>query len=219
MSHHSSHSSPGKEPTDPGYGTEPLDGDENPSGNQDQNRAEGPISSAGSEDPQSRIGALEAEKVELNDKFLRKAAEFENYRKRMIKEKEEARLYANTELLVDLVSLLDDFDRAISSSEAGQDFKVLHDGISMIHKAFLGKLESRYGLKRFDSQGQEFDPTRHEAVMAEQRADIDHATVIDDFMKGYCLHDRVIRPAKVRVAMPLQQSQADTSAGEAGSGT
>jgi molecular chaperone GrpE len=160
---------------------------------------------SGCVDLQAKVELLEAEKAELNDKFLRKAAEFENYRKRMIKEKEDTRIYANTELLVDLVSLLDDFDRAIQSSEAGQDFKVLHDGISMIQKAFLGKLEGRYGLKRYDSSGEAFDPARHEAVMAEQRADIDQAIVIEDFMKGYCLHDRIIRPAKVKVATPLKQ--------------
>lgn len=159
----------------------------------------------GGADLQARIDSLEAEKSELNDRYLRKAAEFENYRKRMIKEKEETRVYANTELLVDLVSLIDDFDRAIQSSEAGQDFKVLHDGISMIQKAFLAKLEGRYGLKRYDSAGEAFDPARHEAVMAEQRPDIDQAIVIEDFMKGYCLHERIIRPAKVKVAMPAKQ--------------
>jgi molecular chaperone GrpE len=153
----------------------------------------------------AKLDSLEAEKAELNDRYLRKAAEFENYRKRMIKEKEDTRIYANTELLVDLVSLIDDFDRAIQSSEAGQDFKVLHDGISMIQKSFLTKLEGRYGLKRYDSAGEAFDPARHEAVMAEQRADIDQAVVIEDFMKGYCLHDRIIRPAKVKVAMPAKQ--------------
>jgi molecular chaperone GrpE len=157
-------------------------------------------------DAQAKIGVLEAEKADLNDKYLRKAAEFENYRKRMIKEKEDTRIYANTEILVDLVSLLDDFDRAIQSSEAGKDFKVLHDGISMIQKAFLAKLESRYGLKRYESVGEAFDPARHEAIMAEQRADIDQDMVIEDFMKGYCLHDRIIRPAKVKVATPAPQS-------------
>jgi molecular chaperone GrpE len=197
---------------------EPQEGEDRPDQTSTENQSEDSKQEPGSsgseapaepkpaEDYPAKISALEAEKAELNDKFLRKAAEFENYRKRMIKEKEDTRIYANTELLVDLVSLLDDFDRAIQSSEAGKDFKTLHDGISMIQKAFLAKLEGRYGLTRYDSQGQEFDPSRHEAVMAEQRDDIDHATVIDDFMKGYCLHDRVIRPAKVRVAMPSAQS-------------
>jgi molecular chaperone GrpE len=159
-----------------------------------------------SQDPQSRISELESQVADLNDRFLRKAADFENLRKRSIKEKEEARLYATTELLVDLVSLLDDFDRAIQSSEAGKDWKNLHDGVSMIQKAFLGKLDSRYGLKRYDSTGEPFDPSRHEALMAEQREGLEAPFVIEDFMKGYILHDRIIRPAKVKVAMPAQSA-------------
>jgi molecular chaperone GrpE len=157
-------------------------------------------------DPQTQISELEGQIADLNDKFLRKAADFENLRKRTIKEKEEARLYATTELLVDLVSLLDDFDRAIQSSETGKDWKSLHDGVSMIQKAFLGKLEGRYGLKRYDSAGEPFDPARHEALMAEQREGLEAPVVIEDFMKGYILHDRIIRPAKVKVAMPAQSA-------------
>ncbi len=161
----------------------------------------------------AELASAKAENADLNDRFLRKVADLENYRKRMAREMEDVRLYANTEILLDLVSLLDDFDRAIQSSEAGKEWKGLHDGVQMIQKAFLGKLESRYGLKRFDSAGEPFDPTRHEALMAEKRADIEAPLVIEDFMKGYCLHERVIRPAKVKVAMP-----AADGAGEAGAG-
>jgi molecular chaperone GrpE (heat shock protein) len=92
-------------------------------------------------DLSARIASLEAELADLNDRHLRKVADLENYRKRMAREMEDIRLYANTEILLDLVSLLDDFDRAIQSSETGKDWKSLHDGVIMIQRAFLSKLE------------------------------------------------------------------------------
>ncbi len=163
----------------------------------------------------AELASAKAENADLNDRFLRKVADLENYRKRMAREMEDVRLYANTEILLDLVSLLDDFDRAIQSSEAGKEWKGLHDGVQMIQKAFLGKLESRYGLKRFDSVGEPFDPTRHEALMAEKRSDVESPVVLEDFMKGYCLHERVIRPAKVKVAMPAAGGSGEAEAGAA----
>jgi molecular chaperone GrpE len=159
-------------------------------------------------DPGARIASLEAELAELSDRHLRKVADLENYRKRMAREMEDLRLYANTEILLDLVSLLDDFDRAIQSSETGKDWKSLHDGVIMIQRAFLTKLEGRYGLKRFDSAGEAFDPGRHEALMAEKRDDVEFPVVAEDFLKGYVLHGRVIRPAKVKVAMPADEPPA-----------
>jgi molecular chaperone GrpE len=156
-------------------------------------------------DSSARIVSLEAELADLGDRHLRKVADLENYRKRMAREMEELRLYANTEILLDLVSLLDDFDRAIQSSETGKDWKGLHDGVLMIQKAFLSKLEGRYGLKRFDSAGEAFDPGRHEALMAEKRDGVESPVVAEDFLKGYELHGRVIRPAKVKVAMPADE--------------
>ncbi len=165
-------------------------------------------------DPAGLLKKLEAERAEFEDKYLRKVADYENFRKRMFKEKEDARLYATTELLVDLVSLLDDFDRAIASSEAGTDWKSLHDGVQMIQKAFLAKLEGRYGLKRYDPSGEEFDPERHEAMMMEKRDGLESSVVAECFMKGYALHDRIIRPAKVKVAMPADGGGAPSTEGE-----
>jgi molecular chaperone GrpE len=159
-------------------------------------------------DLSARIASLEAELADLNDRHLRKVADLENYRKRMAREMEDIRLYANTEILLDLVSLLDDFDRAIQSSETGKDWKSLHDGVIMIQRAFLSKLEGRYGLKRFDSAGEPFDPGRHEALMAEKRDDVESPVVAEDFLKGYVLHGRVIRPAKVKVTMPADEPPA-----------
>ena len=151
---------------------------------------------------QTRIAELEAENAELTDGLLRKTADFENYRKRMLREKEEFVAYANRELLLDIVSIIDDFERAIRSADESHDFTAFHDGIVMIEKQFTSMLERKWRLARFDAVGEEFDPQRHEAMMTEERPDHEQSMVIEDFQKGYMLHERVLRPAKVKVSMP-----------------
>jgi molecular chaperone GrpE len=151
---------------------------------------------------EEKATALEAQVAELNDQYLRKAAEFENFRKRMNREKQDAIDFANQNLLLDLIPVIDDFERAIKAAETSQDFTSLYEGISMIEKRLLSQLENKWGLKRFDSAGEAFDPNRHEAIMAEKSAGISEPTVQEDLIKGYTLKDRVIRSAKVKVLMP-----------------
>ncbi len=148
-----------------------------------------------------QVARLTAENSELKDQYLRKLADYENFRKRMFREKEETALYANSGIIGDLIGVIDNFDRAVQSSEASKDFQVLHDGVVMIRQTLLQLLESKYGLKRFDSAGADFDPNVHEAMMSEA-GECAAPVVVEEFMKGYKLHDRVIRPAKVKVRMP-----------------
>lgn len=162
----------------------------------------------------SRISALESEVSALKDQYLRKLADYENFRKRMFREKDDAIQYANSQILSDLVGVLDDFERAIKSSELSRDFASLHDGVGMIQKNLLGLLDSKYGLTRFDSQGAVFDPNVHEAVMSEQ-GECEEPCVVEEFVKGYKLRDRVLRSAKVKVRMPLPVRDAnDTNTSE-----
>ncbi len=162
-------------------------------------------------DAADRVASLEQEIAELKDQLLRKQADFENFRKRLVREREEAIRYANTSLLLDLVETIDNFERAIKSSEASRDFDTFHTGVDMIEKQLTNTLESKYGLKRFESEGEEFDPELHEAVAAEQSPDVSVQTVIEDLQKGYMLHDRVLRHAKVRVAIPAENNQSETA--------
>jgi molecular chaperone GrpE len=155
--------------------------------------------------PETAIADLEREIAELKDQLLRKSADFDNYRKRMHREKEEFASYANRELLLDIVPIIDDFERAIKSAEESHDFQAFHDGIVMIEKQFTSMLERKWKLVRFDSIGEEFDPQRHEAMMTEEVPGHEHPVVLEDFQKGYLLHDRVLRPAKVKVSMPASQ--------------
>jgi len=150
---------------------------------------------------------FEVKLADLNDQYLRKAADFENFRKRMIREKQEITDFANQNLLLDLVPVIDDFERAIKSAEtsdfkSANDFASFFQGVTMIEKQLSTQLESKWGLKRFDSEGQPFDPNRHEAIQVEKSPEIAEAVVKEDYVKGYFLKDRVLRFAKVKVIMP-----------------
>lgn len=156
----------------------------------------------------AKVATLEAEVSSLKDQYLRKLADYENFRKRMFREKDEAVKYANAQLLEDLVTVIDDFDRAIYSSEQSKDFKSLHDGIDMIRQNLLGMLDRKYGLVHFESVGTSFDPNVHEAVMSE-RGECAEPVIVEEFIKGYKLRDRVLRSAKVKVRMPHLDGDTD----------
>jgi molecular chaperone GrpE len=158
--------------------------------------------------PEEKIAALEADVAEARDNLLRKAADFENFRKRMNQEKQNAIEYANQSLLLDIIPIIDDLERAIQSAEASEELtgfpvgKAMLDGVTMIEKRLVSQLENKWGLKRFNSAGQIFDPNRHEALMMEKSPEISEPVVQEDLIKGYVLKDRVIRAAKVKVLMP-----------------
>jgi molecular chaperone GrpE len=154
------------------------------------------------ESAEDRIALLEKEIVDLKDKLLRKQADFENFRKRMLREREDAARYANATLLNDIIGLIDDFERAIRSAEESRDFATFLQGISMIEKQFVEMLETRWGLKRFASVGEGFDPNKHEAVLRVEGPVGSKPTVVEDYQKGYYLHERVLRPARVKVMVP-----------------
>jgi molecular chaperone GrpE len=155
-----------------------------------------------------RIQKLEEEVGSLNDQLLRKAAEFENFRKRILREKEESIKYANAALLSDVLPIIDDFERAIQSAADSKDFDAFHTGVSMIEKQMVSILERNWGLKRFSANGEPFDPERHEAIAVEETEEHEAEIVLEDYQKGYLLHDRVLRPAKVKVARPVTPEQA-----------
>ena len=193
--------------------------------------AEAPETKPGREDEKkhsrssARVKALEEELEktreeagQLKDQLLRKQADFDNFRKRMFREKEEAIKYANSTLLQDMVVTMDDFERAIKSTEESRDFDALHSGVEMIEKQLSGMLERKYGLKRFESIGEEFDPEKHEALTMQDSSEHDTQVVLEDYLKGFMLHDRVLRHAKVKVANPVakkEDSQAAADGAEA----
>ena len=143
---------------------------------------------------------------------MRKLAEFDNYRKRMIKEKQEAIDYANTNLLTDLLTTLDDFDRAIQaaskdSSEDGKEKKnkqaesSILEGLRLMNKQMLSMLENKYNLLPFGLAGEAYDHDKHEAIGSMQMP-VAEPVLAEVYLKGYQLKERVLRPAKVMVHMP-----------------
>jgi molecular chaperone GrpE len=152
--------------------------------------------------PEEKIAELEAQLAETRDQLLRKAADFENFRKRMNQEKQSAIEYANQSLLLDIIPVIDDFERAIQAGEGSTDLTTFLEGVKMIEKRLTSQLEAKWGLKRFNSAGEPFDPNRHEALMMEKSPDASEAVVQEDLVKGYLLKERVIRAAKVKVLMP-----------------
>lgn len=168
------------------------------------------------EKTKAELAEVRAQLEEANDKFLRKLAEEVNFRKRMIREKEDAQKYGIASLLNDLIPVLDDFDRSIASAEVGKNYDHLHDGVLLIRRQLSQMLENKYSLKRFESKGALFDPNRHEALFAEP-GDVEEPVVSEEYLPGYELHDRILRTAKVRVKMPAPKKQPEANSAEAGS--
>jgi len=149
---------------------------------------------------QSQIETLAQEKAALYDQLLRRQAEFENYRRRVDRERTETHQKARADVLVELLPVLDNFERALASLQtSGADAAGLRHGVELIHRQFKDAL-TKFGLQPVESLGQTFDPHLHEAVTIEQTDEHKENTVIEEFERGYKLGDRLLRPAKVKVA-------------------
>ena len=151
---------------------------------------------------QAKVAELEAANAELKDQMLRRQAELENYRKRLIRDKEEAVQFANESLIRDILGFLDNMERALTAAKNGGDVNALVEGFEMTQNQLLSTLDKNWGLKAIDSVGQEFNPSLHEACMMTVDENLDKETVLEEFQKGYTLHDRVIRPSKVKIGKP-----------------
>lgn len=156
------------------------------------------------EELSNRIKDLEEEVRTLKEDELRYRAETENYRKRLMKDKESAVLYANESLIKDLLDPLDNFSRALEAADKAEDFKALKDGISMVESQILGILKTNWGLEAIEAQDKLFDPALMEAYAVQDKEGIDEEMVISVFQPGYKLHGKVIRTAKVMVAKPVK---------------
>lgn len=151
--------------------------------------------------------SVEEEKIEgknyeeLWDRFLRLQAEFDNYRKRSFKEKSEFIKFANEGLIMELLGILDNFERGIQYAEKKKDFDLLHQGVDMISKQLHTLLEAK-GLKRIPAKGEKFDPYKHEALEIVEDLSAEEERVIEELQPGYVLNGRIIRPSKVKVVKP-----------------
>ena len=158
----------------------------------DNETAEGEEVAENNENPDNAV-------KELQDKYMRLFADFENFRRRTTLEKRDLILSGNKDLLMNILPVFDDFERALSSMEKATDINAVKEGVMLIFNKFRNVLQQS-GLKDIDSKGKDFDPELHDALtkIPAPSADL-KGKVVDEIQKGYTLHDKIVRHAKVVV--------------------
>ena len=149
-------------------------------------------------DEETETEELKAKIEELNDKFLRQAAEFDNFRRRTAKERMELIQTAGRDVIVNLLDVLDDSERAQKQMEASDDISQIKEGIQLVFTKLRSSLVAK-GLKPMDAKGKDFDADLHEAITEIEAGAEMKGKVIDEVIKGYYLNDKIIRYAKVVV--------------------
>lgn len=171
---------------------------------QKQDSLEGEPGDAASEDivpqtPEERVEKAEAEAKASYDRFLRAAAELENYKKRTQKEMADFRKYANASLVKELLGIVDNLERAIESLHGGNEDGQLSEGLDLTLKELL-KVFKTFHARPIEALGKPFDPCYHQAMMQQETTDQPGNIVLNELQKGYMIHDRLLRPAMVVVS-------------------
>ncbi len=146
------------------------------------------------------IEILKKEIEKLHNAYIRKVADFDNLKKRTQKEKEDAIKYGNQNLLIPILDVVDNFERAVAVEPEKSDFHSFYEGVRLIEKHLKDILLSA-GVEEINPLNKPFDPFYHEAMMKEIRDDVPDGTITEVFQKGYKYKDRILRPARVKVAI------------------
>lgn len=162
---------------------------------------------ADADDPEARVESLEEELDELNDRLLRQAAEFQNFRRRMKRENERRFTSGKKEVVLPMLDVLDDFERSIEAAEELEDaknkeaaYEQLKSGVEMIFSKFVDELNT-LGVEPIDAKGEPFNENEHEAMMQQPAPDdVEEGTVLEEIRKGYRMDDQVLRHSRVIVA-------------------
>jgi molecular chaperone GrpE len=178
---------------------EPQSGAESEPESTEVELASGEGVAIGDEAIQEELQNLQQEISHFKELYLRKLADFDNYRKRQEREMVEFRRYSNAELMRDCLPVLDNLERALTAP--GGDGKGLREGVELVLRQFR-EILGRYGLSEVDPIDQPFDPALHEAIQRYEVSGVQEATVVQVLQKGYRLGERLIRPALVIVAVP-----------------
>ncbi|HSG39473.1 MAG TPA: nucleotide exchange factor GrpE, partial [Thermoanaerobaculia bacterium] len=169
-------------------------------------------SAANSGGGSEEVTRLRQEIADLRDRSVRTLADFDNFRKRAERERQEQRRYALLEPLRELLTVADNLDLALSAQGSAEDLK---RGVEMIHRQ-MQELLRRFGAVEVPAVGQPFDPTLHEAVAREESAEVKTPTVVAELRRGYKMHDRLLRPSMVKVAVPVETAAPAAPAGNGG---
>ena len=146
------------------------------------------------------IESLRKERDEYHDLLLRKQAEFENYKKRILKEKNEVRTEAQGELVKGLLPIVDACEKGLDAMEGDPALEIYRQGYELLLKQLRSVLE-RFDVTEIRGLGAHFDPTIHEAVTRELTAEHEEGTILDEYRKGYKINNRLLRPSQVKVAV------------------
>lgn len=149
---------------------------------------------------EEQVAELRREIADLRDRSMRTLADFDNFRKRSERERQDLKKYALMEPIRDFLGVLDNLDLALSAAGGADDLK---RGVEMIHRQMLDLLR-RHGVKEVSALGQPFDPAVHEAVAREEDPEVKAPTVSGELRRGYFMHDRLLRPAMVKVSVPVE---------------
>ena len=154
----------------------------------------------------------EEEVKEKHDRWLRAQAELENFKKRTAREKADLLKFSNEQLMKELLPVLDNLDRSLNHARTAKSVEILIEGVDLVRKSLFATME-RFGLKEVAAAREEkFDPSRHEATVRLETVEHPEGTVVEEFQKGYFIHDRLLRPALVAVAAlpPATPTSTDT---------
>ncbi len=157
---------------------------------------------------QSHLEEANTQMNSYRDQLLRLAAEFENFRKRTEAEKAEFVKYSHEKIIKDLLPILDDFERAMENGKKNTDFDAFYKGVEMIYQK-LQKVFEEKGVKPIESLGKEFDVAYHDVLMQMQSPDVPPHTIVQEVERGYTLHGKVIKHAKVIVAAEQQTESSE----------
>jgi molecular chaperone GrpE len=150
------------------------------------------------DDATARIQDAEKKAAENYDRYVRSVAEFDNFRKRSIREKADAINYGNEKLLQEILPMLDGIDRALEQTEKAGDIDSFKKGLQLIRDQFAGFLKKQ-GVESIEAKQKDFDPNLHEALLQVDSPEHEHNKVVNEFEKGFLLNGRLLRPAKVSV--------------------
>ncbi|WNM56992.1 nucleotide exchange factor GrpE [Candidatus Nitrospira allomarina] len=168
-----------------------------------------------SESASENGGTPEEELQIFRDKYLRLAAEFENYKRRAQRDQSDSIRFGNESLLKNLLPIIDNLERAIQCAKDAGTSGPLLEGVELTHKQFLETV-SKVGVRQLNTAGNSFDPAIHQAVTQVESENMKPNTVIEEFQKGYLLHDRILRPAMVSVAKEKSELTEPGSTEESG---
>jgi molecular chaperone GrpE len=157
-----------------------------------------------------KIGQLENEISDLKDKLLRKAAEFENYKRRTENDQLNLLKYSAESFIIKLLPVVDDFERSIDHMDSAKDVESIKQGVSLIYNKLM-KILSEQGVEKIEAVGKPFDVEYHEAMLQRKAENVEPHTVLDEIEKGYMYKDKVIRHSKVIVSEDLDEESASNS--------